>query len=369
MQSLDPQTGMQTGMPAKTLCDDALHRGTLEAAKREKKATYELLEFLHEIDQRRLYAVLGYSSLYMYVKTYLGYGDHQAFDRVAAMRLIFRIDEVKTALQAGKLNLSTAAQLSVHVRKQNLNKIQTLELLPRIENRSKREIEAILTPNKLKTVALEIDDECEAFFERFRQLEGNPGLSLSDCVKLALHRCIVAKEKRNRVLRAPGLQKNKAQSLGPDVNPARMQTHKPAHDPGHNPTRNSSHKPSMTPAINSAPDPAIIKIKESNESLPPGEVLRPPSTRYVPKEARENITRRADNRCEYVHSQTGRRCNGKHGLQFDHIKPYALGGETTEENLQLLCAAHNRLRAIQTFGTSTTRHMKRRINNGYGLDG
>ena len=38
------------------------------------------------------------------------------------------------------------------------------------------------------------------------------------------------------------------------------------------------------------------------------------------------------------------------GLQFDHIKPFALGGETTQSNLRLLCANHNRYLAEKEFG-------------------
>jgi 5-methylcytosine-specific restriction endonuclease McrA len=35
-------------------------------------------------------------------------------------------------------------------------------------------------------------------------------------------------------------------------------------------------------------------------------------------------------------------CGGRFDLQYDHILPVALGGGTTVENLQLLCADCNR---------------------------
>ncbi len=39
---------------------------------------------------------------------------------------------------------------------------------------------------------------------------------------------------------------------------------------------------------------------------------------------------------------SGRRCSSKHLQELDHIKPFSHGGENTEENLRVLCSAHNR---------------------------
>ncbi len=323
----------------KRMPDDILHSETLEAAKREKKATYELLEFLFEVDRRRLYLIRGYSSLFVYVRDYLGYGDRQAFERVAAMRLVFKIDEVRIALQEGKLNLTTTAQFAVHVRKKQLTTAQTLELLSQIEDRPKREIEKILEPGKLKTITVEIDDECEALLERFKELEGNPGLSIADCLKISLRRSIVIKERKNTVLRTRSSAgaddrvvtagrdaDNDACALVPEQATAQ---HTPR---SAQPTQQGSD--TVLPASQSAPSKSGFG----------------PVSRYISKFVREMVAARAQNQCEYVDLKTGKRCDGKHGLQFDHITPFAVGGETVETNLQLLCPAHNRLRAIQTYG-------------------
>ncbi len=301
-------------MAMKNMSDDVLHSEALEAAKREKRATYELLEFLHEVDRRRLHSVRGYSSLFVYVRDYLGYSDRQAFERVAAMRLVFKIEEVKIALQNGKLNLTTTAQLAVHVRKNDLTATQTRELLPQIETRSKREIEKILEPTKLRTITMEIDNDCEALLERFKELEGNPGLSIADCLKITLRRAIRSKERKNTVLRPD-----------PDIEPGRG-----------------------TPQTSTVPPlvPAQAPVQQSTQRGSRGGL----ASRYILKFAREAIMARAQNRCEYVDPKTGKRCDGKYGLQFDHVTPFALGGASTEINLQLLCPAHNRLRAIQTYG-------------------
>ncbi|MFL5318188.1 MAG: HNH endonuclease [Myxococcaceae bacterium] len=37
----------------------------------------------------------------------------------------------------------------------------------------------------------------------------------------------------------------------------------------------------------------------------------------------------------------GNRCGSTWNVEIDHIEPFALGGEATEDNLRLLCAPHN----------------------------
>jgi 5-methylcytosine-specific restriction endonuclease McrA len=54
----------------------------------------------------------------------------------------------------------------------------------------------------------------------------------------------------------------------------------------------------------------------------------------IPEEVRRRVFRRDGGRCAA--------CGSGELLQFDHVIPVALGGASTEENLQLLCAPCNR---------------------------
>jgi len=47
-----------------------------------------------------------------------------------------------------------------------------------------------------------------------------------------------------------------------------------------------------------------------------------------------------------------RSCTSTGFLEFHHVVPYAAGGATTADNLELRCAAHNRYEAEQYFGES-----------------
>ncbi|HAZ11176.1 MAG: hypothetical protein A2X86_08610 [Bdellovibrionales bacterium GWA2_49_15] len=72
-------------------------------------------------------------------------------------------------------------------------------------------------------------------------------------------------------------------------------------------------------------------------------------TRYLPVRVRRSVMTRANHQCEF-RDKNAKRCGERRHLQFDHIKPFALGGDRSEKNLQLLCPAHNQRRMIKTFG-------------------
>jgi 5-methylcytosine-specific restriction endonuclease McrA len=49
-------------------------------------------------------------------------------------------------------------------------------------------------------------------------------------------------------------------------------------------------------------------------------------------------------------AQTNIRCQEKRGLEFDHIKPFALGGTNDVKNIRLLCRNCNQREAFKVFG-------------------
>ena len=97
-------------------------------------------------------------------------------------------------------------------------------------------------------------------------------------------------------------------------------------------------------------DLALKKLDPQEKSPPSLGVELPISeTRYVPVKVKTAVWKRDEGRCTYT-TKDGKRCDSKHSLQLEHIKPFAQGGKTTFDNLKLLCPAHNRLSAIQAYG-------------------
>jgi len=65
-----------------------------------------------------------------------------------------------------------------------------------------------------------------------------------------------------------------------------------------------------------------------------------PGSRHIPAEVKRAVWARDGGRCAFV-AEGGRRCDERGFLEFDHIVPFAAGGEATVENLRLLCKSHS----------------------------
>jgi 5-methylcytosine-specific restriction endonuclease McrA len=68
----------------------------------------------------------------------------------------------------------------------------------------------------------------------------------------------------------------------------------------------------------------------------------------VPAAVRRAVWNRDGGRCAFVGS--GGRCDESAFLEFHHVIPFAAGGPTTTENLELRCRAHNAYEAALDFG-------------------
>jgi 5-methylcytosine-specific restriction endonuclease McrA len=73
-----------------------------------------------------------------------------------------------------------------------------------------------------------------------------------------------------------------------------------------------------------------------------------PGSRHVPAAARREVWARDGGQCAFVGANG--RCTEHGFLEFHHVLPYAAGGQTTTENLELRCRAHNAYEAEQYVG-------------------
>ena len=116
-------------------------------------------------------------------------------------------------------------------------------------------------------------------------------------------------------------------------------------------TPTQASRPSATPTLESkqASHSSVTPTLESGKNC---KNKRKNPSRYIPAEVRRLVWARDQGRCSYINPKTGQRCGSRYMIQMDHIRPYALGGRSTKENMRLLCAGHNRFRAQQTFPSS-----------------
>lgn len=297
---------------------NSLHAATLRAAKNEKAATLELLEYLAEVDRRRLYSEWAYSSLFEYVHKALGYSEAQSSERVSAMRLLRKVPEVKVALEKGTLTLTSTAKLASHVRREKSSREEALSLLEQCEGKATREVERVLVSNStqmkpnpekvraitpsLTRVTLEVDEEFMALVTRMRENDGNPALSMKEVFQLAMREYVKRREVKSSASRTA--------SRAPEVKASR--------------------------ALNGAITSTAFGSRFHS--------------RYIPIAIRNQIRLRSGDRCEYRDPASQRRCESRSGLEFDHILPFGKGGTNDVENLRHSCPSHNLFHAIGTYG-------------------
>ncbi len=314
-----------------------LHTLTLSAAKLEKSATLDLLEYLAEIDRRRLYAEMGFPSLWIYVHEVLGYSESQTSERVSAMRLMVKVPEVKKELEAGNISLTTTAKLATHVRREKTSATETLNLLTSISGKTSREVEQHLAKHavvefkmdKMKTVTpettriiIDVDQEFIELLERVRELKGNLGSSTQELLKYSLKTIVKRYEVKNTESNIDQKESLRAHEV-----------------------KNKSDSTSKSQ----------LQSNQSKSNTQPGF-----DSRYIPASVKNAIRIRSKDQCEYIDQSSQKRCECKIRLEFDHIIPFSMGGQSTIENLRHYCSAHNKLSAIRQFGVS---HMQQYLKN------
>lgn len=123
----------------KQMSDKCLLDGALEAVNVEKISTSRVLEFLVEIDSRRLWLGEGYSSLHDFCVRYLNYSEGEAGRRIQAARCTVKVEAIKPLLEKNEISLTGVSLIAPHITKENCD-----TLLPEVCHKSKKEIEEVL---------------------------------------------------------------------------------------------------------------------------------------------------------------------------------------------------------------------------------
>lgn len=187
------------------LSDQNLLQATQTLAKQERELLVQVCYHLREIEKRRLFAALNYSSLLDYAIHELKYSETQAVRRISAMRLLKEVPEVETQMASGEINLTNATLAQVLFSKERkagriVSREQKLQILSNLKNKSTREakklVGAINPEMNLKPFTFDMIDD-DLLRAKLLQVRGqlahsNPNLSLHEL----LHKlCDLALEK------------------------------------------------------------------------------------------------------------------------------------------------------------------------------
>jgi hypothetical protein len=285
------------------LDDDGLRRELSRLAARERGDTARLVAHLAELDRRGSHILWGFRSLFEYCCGELRLSEHEAFNRIEAARLARRLPGVLGPLADGSVNLTTLRVLGPVLTDENHR-----ALLDEARHKRKWQVEEIAA--------------------RVAPRPDVPPVIRPMVTPLAPGRY----EVRFTVSRETLDKLNHAQDLL-----------------GH---------PAGSRDIAAVFDRALTVLVTELLKTKCGVTDRPrrakpmdADTHDTPAAVKRVVWNRDGGRCRYV-GPDGRRCTATSGLQFHHVKPWAVNGPPTVENIELRCGPHNRLESAIFFAAS-----------------
>src|SRR5450755_1440072 len=121
------------------LGNDQLVAALAELVRRENDVMSDLLAHLAELDERRLYLDLGFTSLFAYCTEALGFCRSSAGRRIAVARVCRRYPEAFGHVARGELQLSVLSLLGPHLNAEN-----AAELFEACSHKSCEQVELLL---------------------------------------------------------------------------------------------------------------------------------------------------------------------------------------------------------------------------------
>ncbi|MFN8389270.1 MAG: DUF222 domain-containing protein [Bdellovibrionota bacterium] len=143
-----------------SISNEELTRNLKRLVKQERELTHRIVLHLAEMTSRRLYAELGYTSMFDYACRALGYSRSSAQRRIVAARIVARFPEVYDCLEDGRLSLGTLESVADAMDRPNAR-----ELLCELCGKSKDEVQRIVAyhlPIEPSKLADKIEPVCAA---------------------------------------------------------------------------------------------------------------------------------------------------------------------------------------------------------------
>ncbi len=307
------------------LSNDNLILAVRSLVKEERQITREILDHIGEVARRRLYADLGYSSIFDWLVKDLGYSESAAYRRMQAARILQAVPEAASKLESGELGLTVLSKVQTLIRadeKRTGEKMSVQEksvILAKVESCSGREAE-------FRLATYFPDLAAEAVKEKVRVVSDD-----QVSVQVTFTREQFEKLKRIQEL----MSHTDIDATNATLLEVAMDAFLEKKDPL---------KKVVRSRLTQSDTAAEVKSDAGSKSAKP-----PKEAENVRPSTRNQVLRKSEGQCEY-RSPDGRRCESRHLLEVDHIHARVLGGTNSPENLRALCRTHNLLMAEKTFG-------------------
>jgi hypothetical protein len=297
----------------------------------DRRLTSALIARLAEIDARKLYASeMGFPSMFDYCVKTLRYGEGSAYKRIRIARLARDFPIVLEMITVGDVTLAGLTVLAPHLTRENHK-----ELLNFARRKSMRELEryvASMAPRPDLADCVRRLPVVEVVESQLRMASPPPAVmarksSLESVESLAPQRVHFgftgSEELRGKLDRAKEILRHKF-PFGriEDIVEFALERLLESYDPDR---KSPARKP---------------------------DTARQDMTRAIPQWVKDEVWRRDAGRCSFA-TKEGGACGARGWLEYDHVKPWALGGASNDPgNVRLLCRAHNQVSARAAFGPS-----------------
>ena len=334
------------------LSDPALLHSLAQRASTEREATAELLADMAEVDSRQLFLPAGYPSMFEYCVKVLRFSGDEAYLRIKAARAARRFPAIFEALADGRLHLTAVVLLRPH-----LTEDTAAELLKAAIHKTKAEIEQLLAERYPKSDVL-------AWVASVPPPPRPAGEQVLEPVETGPHQHPRPVAERPLPAPAPALQAPAARAIPLTAQSFAVQFTLSKAD--HDLLRHAQDLLGFQGAnVGEVFARALRELVPRLEKAKCAATIRPSrrprrdsaNPRHIPANVRRAVWQRDGGRCTFV-SDSGRRCDARRGLQFDHVLEVARGGEATVDGIRLRCRGHNQFEAERTFGAEFMRHKR-----------
>jgi 5-methylcytosine-specific restriction endonuclease McrA len=278
----------------------SLHEKAVQIAKTYLKVESDLISILKEIDFSHGYREMGFKSLFEYANRGLGLSESVSYNFMTVARKAKEVPQLEELIQKKEITVSNARTIAPVLNVENQEK-----WLMAAASLSKRELE--------KEIAKEFPE---------RQIQERARYVSEKRVELKFGISEELYEELKRVQDLVSTQAKEAADLEKTLR-ALIELYVEKKDPVEKAKR------------------AEQRESRSNSRQPvPGQ--ENPNPRFIPAKLEHAILLRGQGQCTQKRPD-GVRCNEKRWLQIHHIQPLSQGGETTFENLRLVCQGHHRV--------------------------
>jgi hypothetical protein len=322
-----------------------------ELVRRGNAVEAELLVHLAEVDARQLYLEEGCSSMFTYCQRVLHFAEGVAYKRIHAARAARRHPQILEALRCGDLHLTAVGLLAAKLTPSNC-----VELIRAARHLGADEIRRMLADREPKPAA-----------PTFVRPIAAPSKAIAPTDLPAVGPAFSARPGAAPPIPSPP-PPPRTEPLGAERYRVQFTADRETHQQLEELRAFMRHR---------VPDGDVGKIiakaisvllkqvrKQKFAETSEPRIQTSPSdrpSRHVPAAIRRAVWKRDRGRCTYV-SESGRRCDTREFLEFDHADGWSNTRAHSIAAITLRCRAHNQLRARQDFGE---KHMARFRRTGF----